>query len=76
MRTFNRCMLQDKHGNSALHLAALGGSLAAVQQLLSTTPGAAMAANKSGQLPVHCAAMQGLPRSLVVSLHRPDNCDQ
>lgn len=64
---------QDKHGNSALHLAALGGQAAAVQLLLSGVKDALLlttTSNKSGQLPVHCAGVLGMPCCLILTAAR------
>ena len=52
-------LMQDKHGNAPLHLAALGGHADVASLLLSTPAPPLDIRNKSGQLPAHCAALGG-----------------
>ena len=51
--------MQDKHGNTPLHLAALGGHADVLGLLLACEGPPVDVRNKSGQLPVHCAALGG-----------------
>ena len=58
------CCLQDKQGNTALHLAAKGAHCKALVALLqrgSSEQRAAvvLGANRAGQLPMHIAALRG-----------------
>ena len=62
--------MQDKQGNTALHLAARAGHSVMVRLLLtlgqawSASPVALTAArNKLGQVPLHCAALAGCQQS-------------
>ena len=58
------CCLQDKQGNTALHLAAKGAHCRALAALLQRgTPeqraAVVLGANRAGQLPLHLAALRG-----------------
>ena len=58
------CGLQDKQGNTALHLAAKGAHCKALAALLHRgTPeqraAVVLGANRAGQLPLHMAALRG-----------------
>ena len=59
--------MQDKQGNTALHLAAKAGHANMVRVLLLSDvvqPGALTGKNKQGQVPLHCAALSGCQQTM------------